>query len=380
MASKVNKKDAVFNSAVGIRRPAYREAADEEVVKTISVETVKNITVESTISINDLRSRIAAELKRKDIDSDYKKGKVYFAQAVKNLKVMAVKDENELLNILRKGTNGSTVHMTIAAAPSVTVEDEEYSNTQNSSEYREPPFVEVVKVGVSARTNREVQQKIRDFAEALFFNASSPYRHGFTLYHFGQIQATIKNKMDNKEAALMTNIAANEYPGIGDWNKFAPDGTWDTPEHKRVAMNVVLSPGKFLPKGGVIPSADACRKQLDREQEGDAGAQPAAAPAAGQVDLPQIMASIAASNSLMMQQVVAKAQPPPVPVAAVELVTKKRKVELKLERCLRRRKDLVDAGYDALHSGIKDIDEKSKTYCAQLKVIEDAEDAAEESE
>eukprot|EP01032_Pedospumella_encystans_P034819 gene34819-39365_t len=118
-------KELSFTATVGIRKPAFKESAESDVVKTLSTDTIKNITVSSSITIGDLRSQISAELKQKNIDSDFAKGRLYYAQAVKNLKVSAVKDQAELLTALRKGTNGGIVNMTIAAASPEAEPDEE---------------------------------------------------------------------------------------------------------------------------------------------------------------------------------------------------------------------------------------------------------------
>ena len=123
-----------------------------------------------------------------------------------------------------------------------------------SEEYRDPPKAPPQKAAKqAAKHNVEVSVKIRSFAEAMFFDVASPFRHGFSAYHFGMIQQTIKTKLANKEENLITDVAAGIYPTLQDWAKFAPEGTWDTADHDRTAMGVKMTPGKFPPIKGVIP-------------------------------------------------------------------------------------------------------------------------------
>ena len=122
-------KTSSFSAKVGIRHPAFTDA-DGVGISTEKLDVVRTITVDSAIGIGDLRSQISAELSGKNIESDFKRSKLYYAAATKNFKMQAVVDTGDLVNVLKKGTNGKMVHMTIGAQPFDFDPDEEPSNTQ----------------------------------------------------------------------------------------------------------------------------------------------------------------------------------------------------------------------------------------------------------
>lgn len=393
---KKGSNEAVFSSRVGIRRPAYTDT-DGEGVSTEKVDLVRVITVNSDISIGDLRGQISAELSSKGIDSDSKRSKVYYATSTKNLKLQSVVDSCDLVNVLRKGTNDKIVHMTIGAQGAEYDPDEPPSNTQRSDEYRYPPKAPAQKSAKqAAKLNTDVAIKIKAFAEALYFDDGSPFRHGFSAYHFGMIQQAIKDRYDAKEEDLITDVATGVFPKLEDWPKYAPGGTWDTPEHNRFAMGVTLKPGKFMPKKGVIPSAATCSDQLAKEareqrrdegqaQQKSAGGAQTSDGAGGGTDMTQLLAQIAAGNQLMVNTIVSSKNAgsggggvvgaEQAMAKEAQDLTVKEKLKRKLSALLMERKDLLGAGFNGTDDIVRDLDEKYKKFKTRLNKVEEDEDA-----
>ena len=406
-------------ASIAVRSVAYIEPNTSVLAyKTEATTTLKNLTVSVDISLEDLRDQVAATLTQQGVECDYTKGKLFFAPSIAGLKVNLVKDKTDLATALEKGTSKKPVHMTIGARHADFDPNDVLTDSQDSAGnikgYRDPPMYQEPKTSKqSAKLNVENAARIKAFVDRLYGSPESPFYHGFTSYHYGVIQTHLKTMMDGpeKDDSLITNTEQGEFPDEQDWDKYSPDGTWDTAQHKRCSADLVLSRGAYKPKEGINtpPSAQWCRQQITKDTSNVVdGASSSNAMAMQERMLNQMVVS----NTLMMQAVgrspgqppqgpsaqgpsaqgpsappgpSAPQGPPPPPGPSPQgpqpqgqpdhpRNEKKRKLEAALMKSLADRKALLDAKLTDSHELILNSDKRTKKYQDALAKIADEED------
>lgn len=177
--------------------------------------------MDAGIEYGDLRDQVCPAMATKNVECDYVRGKLFVASEINSCKVTIV-DKSKLKEALRKGGN-SVVHMTIGARHSDFNPDTELGKTQDSDGnligYIDPPdFVEPKNSKQAAKVNVDAALRVKNFVDALYYNETSPFYHGFTLYHYGLIKQHIKTKLDASDDSLLTDVENHIYPEVGDWH------------------------------------------------------------------------------------------------------------------------------------------------------------------
>ena len=372
---------ASFDVSVGVRGVVFCDM-DGNRYKTGSCDTVKNMTVRSDISVKDLRKRITEILDANSIPCDHTLGKLFYAPTSNSKAMKYVKDKLELEVALAKGkVKSKIVHMSVGARPddfdAFDVLGEGVDSQGNPVGFRDPPVWEEAKpVRAAAKENTQTAARIRQFVEALYHNADSPFYHGFSSYHSAIIQERIKKGMDNKEAGLITDTVKGEYPAANEWSKYSPEGNWSTEAHNRGSMGIIMERGKFPPKSGMIPTPFQCKQQAE-QQAASGTAQTAGSgtgSAGGTTFAERIITQMAASNMLAMQRTGVMGPGAGDGAAGMEGVSKKRKLQDMWSQSMKERKEAVAAGYADGSEFLVVIDRRA------AKIRKRLDDLAEEEE
>lgn len=374
---KGEKGKKTFHANVGIRGPTFVSSGGFE---TESKETLKNIEIESEISLEDTRNAlIQAYAKLPDVHIDERGGKLFVATTSASVKMVEVKNNLQLSAVLIKGKSGSIIHLSLGALDSEDEDEEPFVLSQGShgalKNLRNPPAKPLTKsVKAAATANTANALAIKSFVEDLYHKPESPFYHGFFAYHQQLIIANIKERQQRKEDTHMTDTANGKFPAAEDWNLFDLEQNWSTQTHLEACHHLSMERGKYPPVNGyTIPNAFECFERLTKEEKKARKEKNTGTSATTSVSQPisKIAQEMEEANKLLRIKlgVVQPAEGPAKEASKIE------RVKRGIDELYRSRKQAVDSGFTVDSDNVVNIDKQLSKYAKRYSELKEMEDA-----
>jgi hypothetical protein len=123
----------------------------------------------------------------------------------------------------------------------------------------------------AAEMQGEARALVVAFSHGMYFNADSPYHHGFLSYHGDIIQQHAGSKQAGS-SSIITDTKNGEYPP--SWDALCPGGHWNIELHTRCTKGLEMQRDAYPPIDGKPPTAmQVLRVRQDGQASASTGAE-----------------------------------------------------------------------------------------------------------